>query len=92
MVTDRDIVVKAIAQGRNLTTTRAGELAEGRPITVDSDDSVSDVVKLMGEYRIRRLPVLEGRDLVGIVAIADLAAHLSRDELGELVQVISTAS
>ena len=92
MLTDRDLVVKAIARGRNLTTTRAGELAEGRPITVDSDDSISDVVKLMGEYRIRRLPVLEGRDLVGIVAIADLAAHLSRDELGELVQVISTAS
>jgi CBS domain-containing protein len=92
MITDRDLVVKAIAQGKNLTTTRAGELAEGRPITVDGDDSISDVVKTLAEYRIRRIPVLDGHNLIGIIAIADLAVHLPKDELGELMQMISTST
>ena len=89
MLTDRDIVVRALAQGRNPDDVTAGELAEGKPITIGADDDVSDVLLTMSSNKVRRLPVIDGHDLVGMVAVADVARALSDRPVGDLVDAIS---
>src|SRR5690348_3450862 len=73
MLTDRDIVVKALAQGKDPSSTRAGELAEGKPVTIGADDSVDEALRTMKDHKVRRLPVIDGHDLIGVVSQADLA-------------------
>jgi CBS domain-containing protein len=90
MLTDRDIVVKALAKGRDPATTRAGELGEGKPVTIGADDSLRDALKTMAQYKVRRLPVIDGHDLVGIIAVADIARELDDDDSkGDLIEAIS---
>jgi CBS domain-containing protein len=91
MLTDRDIVVKAIAQGKDPASTRAGELGEGKPVTIGADDSLQETLQTMAQYQVRRLPVIDGHKLVGIIAVADIARQLTDDELkGDLIQAISS--
>lgn len=91
MLTDRDIVVKVLAQGKDPDTTTAGELGEGKPVTIGADDSVAEALRTMKEHAIRRLPVIDGHDLVGIVSIADLAKNIEDEETGDLIEAISVA-
>jgi CBS domain-containing protein len=90
MLTDRDIVVKAIAKGKDPASTRAGELGEGKPVTVGADDSLEEALRTMAEYKVRRLPVIDGHDLVGIISVADVARELDDDRAkGDLIETIS---
>jgi len=89
MLTDRDIVVKALAQGKDVENTRAGEFAQGEAVTIGADDSITDTLRTMAKYRVRRLPVIDGHDLVGIIALADIAREVDDDEAGDLLQTIS---
>lgn len=89
MLTDRDIVVKVLAQGKDPASTRAGELGEGKPVTIEADDSVGLALKMMAEHQVRRLPVIDGHRLVGIVAQADVARHADEEKVGETVEAIS---
>ncbi|WP_313480061.1 CBS domain-containing protein [Microbacterium sp.] len=89
MLTDRDIVVKAIAAGLNPETTNAGRLAAGVPVMVSPDDDIDRTLALMREHRIRRVPVLEDDRLVGMISQADIARHLAPSTTGETVGVIS---
>jgi CBS domain-containing protein len=91
MLTDRDIVVKALAQGKDPNSTRAGDLAEGKPVTIGADDSVEEALRTMKDHKVRRLPVIDGHDLIGIVSQADLAKNIDEEEVGELVEAISAA-
>ena len=91
MLTDRDIVVKAIAQGRDPGSTRAGEFAQGKPVTIGADDSVDEALHTMAEHGVRRLPVIDGHDLVGVVSQADLAKNVEDEKVGDLVEAISAA-
>jgi CBS domain-containing protein len=91
MLTDRDIVVKAIAAGKAPEDVRAGELGEGKPVTIGADDSAEEALRTMTEHRVRRLPVIDGHDLIGIVSQADVATSLSEDQTGALVEAISAA-
>jgi CBS domain-containing protein len=91
MVTDRDIVVRCIAEGGDPTTTRVDELAEGKPVTIGADDSVEEALHTMMQYDVRRLPVIDGHELVGIVSQADIARNLPEEKVGELVEAISGA-
>jgi CBS domain-containing protein len=91
MLTDRDIVVEAIAQGRSPAETKAGELGDGKPVTIGADDSVEEALRTMTEHKVRRLPVIDGHDLIGIVSQADVATNLPEDKAGELVEAISSA-
>ncbi len=92
MLTDRDIVVKALAAGRDPATTTAGDLAEGKPVTIGADDSVEEALRTMAEHQVRRLPVIDGHKLVGIVSQADVARNLPEDKVGDLVEAISQSS
>jgi CBS domain-containing protein len=89
MVTDRDIVVKVIAEGRDPSSTKAGELGEGKPVTIGADDSVEEACRTMKEHKVRRLPVIDGHDLIGIVSQADLARSIDESQVGDLVEAIS---
>jgi CBS domain-containing protein len=90
VLTDRDIVVKALAQGKDPSSTRAGELGEGKPVTIGADDSLQEALKTMSQHKVRRLPVIDGHDLVGIVALADIARELEDDaSKGDLIEAIS---
>jgi CBS domain-containing protein len=91
MLTDRDIVIKVVAEGKDPATTRAGELGEGKPVTIGADDSVNEALKTMKDHKVRRLPVIDGHDLIGIVSQADLARNIDEEKVGDLVEAISAA-
>jgi CBS domain-containing protein len=91
MLTDRDIVVKVLAQGKDPSSTTAGELGEGKPVTIGADDSVDEALQTMKDHKVRRLPVIDGHDLVGIVSQADLAKAIDEEKVGDLVEAISAA-
>jgi CBS domain-containing protein len=90
IITDRDIVLKCVAEGRDPATVTASELAEGRPQTVEADEDISRVLMLMEENKVRRLPVIEhpSHRLVGMISEADVARHLPQAQVAEFVSVI----
>jgi CBS domain-containing protein len=90
MLTDRDIVVRCLAEGGDPTSTRAGEFSQGKPVTVGADDPVEEILRTMSQYKVRRLPVIDGHDLVGMVSQADVARHLPEEKVGDLVEAISS--
>lgn len=93
IITDRDIVVKAIANRKDPAEVKAGELIEeGHLWWIDANADIEEVLHEMAEHKIRRLPVLENEELVGIISQADLAAKLPEDRVGELVEAISSTS
>jgi CBS domain-containing protein len=91
MLTDRDIVVKVLAEGKDPGSTKAGELGigDGKVVTIGADDSVDEALATMAEHRVRRLPVIDGHKLVGIVSQADVARHIDEEKVGDLVEAIS---
>ena len=92
MLTDRDIVVKVLAQGKDPSSTRASELAtQGEVVTIGADDPVDEVLRTMTEHKVRRLPVIDGHECVGIVSQADVATNLDEEQVGDLVEAISAA-
>ncbi len=91
MLTDRDIVVKVLAQGKDPASTTAGELGEGKPVTIGADDSIEETLSTMKEHKVRRLPVIDGHDLIGIVSQGDLATEIDEEDVGDLVEAISAA-
>lgn len=91
MLTDRDIVVKVLAEGRDPSQTRAGELGQGKPVTIGADDSAQLALETMAEHKVRRLPVIDGHKLVGVVSLADVATNVDQESTGALVAAISAA-
>ena len=91
MLSDRDIVVKVLARGMDPGSTKAGELGEGKPVTIGADDSVEEALHTMADHKVRRLPVIDGHDLIGIVSQADLAKNVDEEKVGDLVEAISAA-
>jgi CBS domain-containing protein len=93
MLTDRDIVVKALAKGKDPGSTRAGELGQGdaKTVTIGADDSIDEALHTMIDHKVRRLPVIDGRRLVGIISQADIATNLDEERVGDLVEAISAA-
>lgn len=91
MITDRDIVVKALAAGRDPGATKVSELGrgDGQTITIGADDSIDEALRTMSQHQVRRLPVIDGKRLVGIVSQADVARNIDEKKVGELVEAIS---
>jgi CBS domain-containing protein len=92
MVTDRDIVVRAIAKGLDPRQTRVSEIASDDLVTVDPDQDLSDALKLMARYQVRRLAVTDQDNrLLGVVSQADVALEAKEKDTGEMVEQISRA-
>jgi len=89
MLTDRDIVIKVLAEGRDPNTVTAGELGEGKPVTIGADDDINLLIDTMAKHKVRRLPVIDGHKLIGIVSQADVAKNIDEEQVGRLVEIIS---
>ena len=91
MITDRDIVVKVLAQGKDPATVRTGEVGagDGKTITIGADDPMEEALRTMVEHQVRRLPVIDGNRLVGIISQADVARSVDAERVGDLVEALS---
>ena len=78
-ITDRDIVVRAVAEGRDPSSTKVGDVATREVQTLTPDSSVDDAIKLVREQNVRRIPVVEDGRPAGIVSIGDLAIERDTD-------------
>ena len=90
VVTDRDVAVKVVAEGKDPESTTVQQVASTNLVTVDPQQDLDEALRLMAEHQVRRLPVCEedGR-LVGILAQADVAKHAKAKQTGEVVEEIS---
>jgi CBS domain-containing protein len=92
MLTDRDIVVRCLAEGHDPNRMRAGDLAQGTPRWVDTDTDVSDILTLMEAHQIRRVPVIDtkaGKRLVGMICESDLARNIDDEHLAKFVASVA---
>lgn len=90
VITDRDIVVKVLGQGKDPAAVTAGSLAQGEAVTIGADDGAEEIFSTMTSHKVRRLPVIDGRRLVGMVSLADAARALSDPKAGQLIDALST--
>ncbi|MFJ6795612.1 CBS domain-containing protein [Streptomyces sp. NPDC091268] len=81
ILTDRDIVLGCVAKGHDPSKVTAGDLAKGTPRWIDADAGVDEVLEEMQSHQIRRLPVIKDKRLVGMISEADLARHLSEEQI-----------
>ena len=90
MLTDRDIAIRVVAEGRNPEQVTVEEVASKQVVTIDPQQDLAEALRIMAKHQVRRLPVVEedGR-LVGVVAQADVAREGDDSQTGELVQEIS---
>lgn len=92
IITDRDIAVEVVAAGKDPDATTAGDLLTGREVvTIGADDPLSLAIETMKDHAVRRLPVIDGDQVIGMVSQADLAVNVSDDDAGELLAAISAA-
>ncbi|MFJ3979255.1 CBS domain-containing protein [Streptomyces sp. NPDC090021] len=88
IITDRDIVVNCVAKGLDPAKTTCGDMARGTPRWIDAGADVSAVLDEMESHQIKRLPVIRDKKLVGMISEADLAQHLSEDQLAGFVEKV----
>ncbi len=93
IVTDRDVVVRAIAEGKE-SSTAVGDVMTAEIFSVKPDDFVFEAIRLMGEKQVRRIPVVtETGELAGIIAMADIALEMEDErEIAETLEEISSGS
>jgi CBS domain-containing protein len=89
LVTDRDLVLRVLAEGRDPESTTVGEIASSDVVTVSPDEDLDRALKLLAQHQVRRLPVVENERLVGIVAQADIARMGKDEKTGQIVEEIS---
>ena len=88
IITDRDITIRCVAEGLDPATMRAVDLAQGEVFWVDAASGINEVLREMETHQVKRLPVIEDHRLVGVISEADLARHLSEDQLAEFVEKV----
>ena len=90
MVTDRDLAVRMIAEGRDPGSTTVGDVVSSEPVTVRQEQDLDEALRLMARHQVRRLPVVDDGDrLVGIFAQADVALTGDDERAGKVVEEIS---
>jgi CBS domain-containing protein len=91
ILTDRDIVVRCVAEGADPREMRAGELARGMPVSVDADADIGEALRRMADHTIRRIPVLDEQRLVGIISEADIVTNLTEGEIQRFTAAVYAA-
>jgi CBS domain-containing protein len=89
IVTDRDIVTRAVAERRDPQSMQVEEIASHDLVTVEADQDLDEALALMAHHKVRRLPVVEDGQLVGMLAQADVALEARDARVGEMVGQIS---
>ncbi|GAA3791944.1 hypoxic response protein Hrp1 [Streptomyces coacervatus] len=88
ILTDRDIVIGCVAMGHDPAKVTAGEMAHGTPRWIEANADVGDVLREMRDHQIRRLPVIENKRLVGMISEADLAQHLTEEQIADFAHSV----
>lgn len=91
MITDRDIVINCVAEGMDINEVRVRDYAGDEVVTVGADDDIEEALSTMARKGVRRLPVIDGHDLVGMISQADIAKNLPEEKAGRLLEAISAA-
>ena len=90
LVTDRDLTLRVLAERKDATEVKLGDIMTRSPVSVSPDARISEARDLMAEHQIRRVPVLKGEQLVGILSLGDLAlADASKRAVGEALEEVS---
>jgi CBS domain-containing protein len=89
VVTDRDIAVRIVAEGKDPQSTTVGDIQSSDPVTVTPDQGLDEALSEMAHHQVRRLPVVEGQKLVGVLAQADVAREAGDAQTGRVVEEIS---
>jgi len=89
IVTDRDIVTRAVAERRDPQTVKVSEVASRELVTVEPEQDLDEALALMADHQVRRLPVVEAGQLVGMLAQADVALEAKEKKVGEALEEIS---
>ena len=90
VLTDRDIAIRVVAEGKDPAATKVEDVASHELVTLDPEQDLDDALRLMAQHQVRRLPVVEqDGKLVGIVAQADVAKHADAERTGKVVEEIS---
>ncbi|MGH3026694.1 MAG: CBS domain-containing protein, partial [Gaiellaceae bacterium] len=90
VVTDRDIAVRVVAEGKDPASTKVEEIASKKLVTIDPQQDLDEALRLMASHQVRRLPVVsEDGKLIGILAQADVARHADSESTGHVVGRIS---
>lgn len=89
VITDRDIVVKVIAEAHDPRAVHVGALAQSQVVTIGADDSAEEILETMRLHQVRRLPVIDDDELIGIVALADVARSLGDTPVGTVVEALA---
>lgn len=93
IITDRDIAIRSVAQGENGRNQKVREVMSSNPVLINSETDIHDAARIMSERQIRRLPVVENNNIIGIVAIGDIAVESKlSDDAGEALSSISEPS
>lgn len=92
ILTDRDIVVGCVAKGHDPARMTAGDMAQGTPRWIDANADVSEVLEEMQSHQIKRLPVIRDKKLVGMISEADLAKHLTEDQIAGWAEAVYARS
>lgn len=92
VITDRDIAIQGVAEERDPQQTTVGEVSPPvETVTIGADDSLEEALRTMTEHGVRRLPVIDGHDLVGMLTQADIARNCPDEQVAALVESISSA-
>jgi CBS domain-containing protein len=91
MITDRDIVVKTVADGTDPSQATVQDFAGDEVVTIGADDSIDEALATMSKAGVRRLPVIDGHDLVGMISQADIAKNLPDEKVADFLESISSA-
>ncbi len=94
LITDRDIVVRAVADGKNITETNVGEIMTTELFTAKPDDFAFEAVRIMGDKQVRRIPIVDDENILqGIVSMADVALEMEDEkEIAETLEEISSGA
>jgi CBS domain-containing protein len=89
VLTDRDIAIRAVAESVDVQTLNVGDVASREPVTVEPGQDLDEALALMARHQVRRLPVVDDGQLVGILAQADVAIEVKEKKAGEVLEEIS---
>jgi CBS domain-containing protein len=90
IITDRDIIIRAVADNKDVNTITAEQIMTVDPVSIEENSDVDKATELMGEYQVKRLPVMKNGRLVGMVSLGDIAIeNIHIDEAGEALSGIS---
>ena len=93
IVTDRDIILRCVAEDKDIKTQKVREIMSSNPVVADENMSVDDATRIMSERQIRRLPVVANDHLVGMVSLGDFATEsVLKEEAGDALSEISVPS